>query len=248
MEGSVVKVDKDLPLDVLAPLGCGIMTGAGGKSHGVPHHSRTESLMIRFIAMLNVVRPSSGSIVLVVGAGAVGLAALMALKLTPSPPSKVIAVDIVPERLEQAKKYGATDVINSKDTPDLKAALKNITDGKGVDGAIDTTGRPDVLRILLESAAKKGVVVSVGVGKVCISRDLSHFPLQHPFLSTDASMISCQLKSRPSSSIPSIQVALTSDVAWETAIHKNSSQCSWLHGVKESFHSPICSNNIRHKI
>jgi aryl-alcohol dehydrogenase len=116
--------------------------------------------------MLNVVRPSSGSTVLVVGAGAVGLAALMALDLMPSPPMKVIAVDVVPERLELAKKYGATHIINSKVTPDLKAALKSVTDGNGVDGAIDTTGRPDVIRALLESTAKKGVVVSVGVGKL----------------------------------------------------------------------------------
>lgn len=116
--------------------------------------------------MLNVVRPSVEDTVLVVGAGAVGLAALMALKLLPSPPTLVIAVDVVPERLEMAKKYGATHLINSKDIPDLKAALKEATDGKGVDGAIDTTGRPEVLRTLLESAAKKGVVVSVGVGKL----------------------------------------------------------------------------------
>jgi aryl-alcohol dehydrogenase len=116
--------------------------------------------------MLNVVRPTSDSVVVVVGAGAVGLAALMALKLAPSPAKQVIAVDLVPERLKLAKQYGATDVINSKETPDLKAALKGLTDGKGVDGSIDTTGRPEVLRTLLESSAKKGVVVSVGVGKV----------------------------------------------------------------------------------
>ncbi|RDL41438.1 uncharacterized protein BP5553_01417 [Venustampulla echinocandica] len=143
---SVVKVDKDLPLDLLAPLGCGIMTGAG--------------------AMLNVVKPTAGSTVLIVGAGAVGLAALMAVKLAPSKPSKVIVVDIVSERLGLAKKYGATDVVNSKDHPDLKATLMAITEGKGVDGAIDTTGRPEIVGKLLESAAKKGVVVTVGVGSL----------------------------------------------------------------------------------
>lgn len=116
--------------------------------------------------MLNVVKPSSGEIVLVVGAGAVGLAAIMAVGLASSKPSKIIAVDVVPERLALAKKYGATDIVNSKEHPDLKAALMAITDGKGVDGAIDTTGRPDVLGILLDSAGKKGIVVSVGVGKV----------------------------------------------------------------------------------
>lgn len=119
--------------------------------------------------MLNVVKPSSGEIVLVVGAGAVGLAAIMAVGLASSKPSKVIAVDVVPERLELAKKYGATDIVNSKEHPDLKAALMAISDGKGVNGAIDTTGRPDVLKTLLDSAGKKGIVVSVGVGKVCAS-------------------------------------------------------------------------------
>lgn len=61
-------------------------------------------------AMLNVVNPTSDSIVCIVGVGAVGLAALMALKLLPSSPKQVIAVDVVLERLELAKKYGATDL------------------------------------------------------------------------------------------------------------------------------------------
>ncbi|PMD24588.1 aryl-alcohol dehydrogenase [Hyaloscypha hepaticicola] len=141
---SVVKIGKDLPLDSLAPLGCGIMTGAG--------------------AMLNVVKPNADSIVCVVGVGAVGLAALMALKLLPSPPKKIIAVDVVPERLELAKKYGATDFINSREVGDLKSALMDVSDGKGVDGTIDTTGRPEVVENLLEATAKKGIVVQVGVG------------------------------------------------------------------------------------
>ena len=146
MESCCVKIDKDNFADILAPLGCGIMTGAG--------------------AMLNVVKPAEDSTVLVVGAGAVGLAALMALKLLPSPPRTVIAVDVVAERLELAMKYGATHVVNSKSTPDLRSRLGEITDGQGIDGAIDTTGRPEILRILLDSSAKKGVVVSVGVGKL----------------------------------------------------------------------------------
>lgn len=116
--------------------------------------------------MLNVVKPTSDSIVLIVGAGAVGLAAIMATQLAPSPPKRIIAVDVVSERLELAKKFGATDIINSRETPDLKAAILAVTDGKGADGAIDCTGRPEVVGILLDAAAKKGIVVSVGVGKV----------------------------------------------------------------------------------
>jgi aryl-alcohol dehydrogenase len=117
--------------------------------------------------MLNVVKPYPDSIVCVVGVGAVGLAALMALKLLPSPPKQVIAVDVVPERLEFARKYGATDFINSRGVGDLKTALMSVSEGTGIDGTIDTTGRPDVVGTLLEATAKKGIVVQVGVGVVC---------------------------------------------------------------------------------
>jgi aryl-alcohol dehydrogenase len=116
--------------------------------------------------MLNVVKPNSDSIVCIVGVGAVGLAALMALKLLPSPPTKIIAVDVVPERLELAKKYGATDFINSRQVDDLKTALMSVSDEKGVDGTVDTTGRPEVVGPLLEATAKRGIVVQVGVSVV----------------------------------------------------------------------------------
>ncbi len=104
--------------------------------------------------------------VVVVGVGTVGLAAIMALKLLERPPKKVIAVDIVGSRLEMARAYGATHGVNSKIRPDLMKVLMDITNGHGVDGSIDTTGRPAVLKELIHSAARKGKVVSVGVGDV----------------------------------------------------------------------------------
>lgn len=94
--------------------------------------------------MLNVLKPTSESTVAVVGVGSVGLAALMSLKTLPHPPSKVIAIDVVADRLEMAKAHGATHVVNSKESPDLKQALMEITEKQGVDGAIDCTGRPQV--------------------------------------------------------------------------------------------------------
>jgi aryl-alcohol dehydrogenase len=127
--------------------------------------------------MLNVVKPSADSIVCVVGVGAVGLAALMALKLLPSSPKKIIAVDVVPERLELARKYGATDFVNSREVGDLKSSLMDVSDGKGVDGTIDTTGRPDVVGTLLEATAKKGIVVQVGVGVVCVFLEIYNYVL-----------------------------------------------------------------------
>lgn len=145
-ERSVIKVPSDEPLELLSPLGCGIMTGAG--------------------AMLNVVKPDAYSSVAVAGAGAVGLAAIMAAKLAPQPPKMLIAVDVVASRLALAKKYGATHVINSSEVKDLKQALFDLTDGEGISGAIDCTGRPDVINTLIDSTGKRGITVTVGVGKV----------------------------------------------------------------------------------
>ncbi len=147
-ERSVIKVPNYAPLNLLAPLGCGIMTGAG--------------------ALLNVLKPTASSTICIVGAGAVGLAAIMAVKLLPEQPRRVIAVDVVASRLEMARKYGATDVIDSSKPRDggLKAELLRITEGEGVAGSIDCTGRAEVVNALIEASAKRGMVVSVGVGRL----------------------------------------------------------------------------------
>ena len=146
METGLVKVDRSATFENIAPLGCGIMTGAG--------------------AMLNVLKPDRGMNVCVVGVGAVGLSAIMALNTLDKPPKRIIAVDVVPERLEMARKYGATHGINSKMRTDLMDVLMHVTNGQGVDGSIDTTGRPEVVQELIHSAARKGKIVAVGVGKL----------------------------------------------------------------------------------
>ncbi|KAJ4616417.1 hypothetical protein HRR85_003269 [Exophiala dermatitidis] len=151
-QNGLVRVDKHIPFENLAPLGCGLMTGAG--------------------AMLNVINPAHDMTVAVVGVGAVGLSAIMALKLLEYPPRKIIAVDVVPSRLELARSFGATHGVNSKVRPDLMSVLMAITHGRGVDGAIDTTGKPEVVKALIHSAARKGKVVTVGVGE--LSAEVSH--------------------------------------------------------------------------
>lgn len=143
-EEALIKVDDDIPFRELAPLGCGLQTGAG--------------------AMLNVIQPTHDMMVAVVGVGVVGLAAIMACKLLEKKPKRIIAVDIVPARLELARKYGATHGINSKVNPDLFQSLMDISKGEGIDGSIDTTGQPTIIKHLVNAAARKGKVVSVGVG------------------------------------------------------------------------------------
>ncbi len=138
-ERSVVKVAADAPLDLLAPLGCGIMTGAG--------------------AVWNVLAPRPGATLLVTGAGAVGLSAVMAAHLTPS--SRIIAVDRVAARLALARELGATDTVDTTGE-DLAETVGQLTDGRGVDGVVETTGNAGVLRTAIGTLAARGTAVVVG--------------------------------------------------------------------------------------
>lgn len=136
-ERSVVVVDADAPLDVLAPLGCAVQTGFG--------------------TVWNVLRPTPGSSLAVLGAGAVGLSAVMAAALLPL--GAVIAVDRVPQRLELARDLGATHTIDAT-TEDVGARLAEITGG--LDACVDTTGQPSVLRTGVDALAPQGACAVVG--------------------------------------------------------------------------------------
>lgn len=138
-ERSLVKVDADVALDLLAPLGCGVQTGVG--------------------AVWNVLEPRPGHTIAVTGAGAVGLSAIMAATLTPA--STIIAVDRVADRLSLATELGATHTINAAEQ-DTAAALSEITQGAGVDGVVETTGNVGVLRTAVDALAPRGTAVIVG--------------------------------------------------------------------------------------
>jgi aryl-alcohol dehydrogenase len=130
-ERSLVKVSADAPLSTLAPLGCGIQTGAG--------------------AILNVLRPDPHSVLAVFGAGAVGCAAIMAAAILGI--RRIIAVDLVPDRLELAREIGATHAVEAAST-DLVAALRDL--GGGVDFAVEATGSTAALTTAIQSLAPRG--------------------------------------------------------------------------------------------
>ncbi|OAP55976.1 hypothetical protein AYL99_10128 [Fonsecaea erecta] len=135
-----VKVSPSVPLDILCCLGCGIQTGAG--------------------TVLNVLKPGVGASVAVFGVGSVGLAAIMAAaKFTPA--TKVIAIDIVDSRLQLAAELGATHTINSSGK-DVVAMIKDVTNGEGVDCALDATGNIAVIESMIAAAANNGTVATVG--------------------------------------------------------------------------------------
>ncbi|MCJ1688417.1 MULTISPECIES: NAD(P)-dependent alcohol dehydrogenase [Rathayibacter] len=142
VEESVVRIDDDIPLEIVAPLGCGIQTGAG--------------------TVLNELKPGLNSTLVVTGTGAVGFGAIMAGRVAGC--SKVIAVDIVPSRLDLALEIGATHVINTKDN-DLTEEILRLTDGKGADYVVDTTARPEVLRKSADALGNRGTLVLVGAAK-----------------------------------------------------------------------------------
>jgi aryl-alcohol dehydrogenase len=136
-ERSVVKLAADARLEMLAPLGCGVQTGVG--------------------AVWNVLQPRPGDSVVVLGAGAVGLSAVMAAALTPA--TTIVAVDKVLSRLELARELGATHVIEAGD--DLTARIQESTGG-GASGLVETTGNVGVLRAGVDALASRGTAVIVG--------------------------------------------------------------------------------------
>ncbi|HEY1720661.1 MAG TPA: NAD(P)-dependent alcohol dehydrogenase [Magnetospirillaceae bacterium] len=135
---NVIKVADDAPIEMLGPLGCGVITGAG--------------------AIINSLQVGAGKSVAVFGTGSVGLSAIMAAKLIGA--SKIIAVDLRDERLSLARELGATHTVNpgKESTPD---AIKAIT-GVGVDFTLETTALMPILRQAIEVLAPRGTCGFVG--------------------------------------------------------------------------------------
>jgi 2-desacetyl-2-hydroxyethyl bacteriochlorophyllide A dehydrogenase len=107
-----------------------------------------------------VSRPlAEGETVAVLGLGPVGLCAIQAAKAAGA--SEVIAVDSVAERLEMAKAFGATPVHLTEQNP--RGEVKALTDGRGVDLAVDAVGHPDALDLACRLARKAGTVNATGV-------------------------------------------------------------------------------------
>ncbi len=119
-ENNIVRVDRELDLRLLGPLGCGVQTGAG--------------------TVLNHFRAEAGSRIAVFGAGAVGLSAVMAAKVAGC--AVIVATDVHDHRLALATELGATHVLNAR-TVDVAAAIKRLTGG-GVDYALEASGSATV--------------------------------------------------------------------------------------------------------
>jgi aryl-alcohol dehydrogenase len=135
---NVVKVPKDLPLEIMGPLGCGVQTGAGG--------------------VINSLGARPGSSIAIFGAGSVGMSAIMAAILCGC--TTIIAVDVNNRRLKTAKKFGATHAINAGKAKSVEEIIA-ITGG-GADYSLECSGIPAVLRQAVDCLGWGGVCGLIG--------------------------------------------------------------------------------------
>lgn len=125
-EHALVKVRKDMPLDRAALIGCGVTTGVG--------------------AVIHTAKVAPGETVAVIGCGGVGLSAINGAAIAGA--GRIIAVDMMPQKLELARKFGATDTVNPKDGDPVEA-IREMTGG-GVHHAFEAIG----LKVTTEQAFK----------------------------------------------------------------------------------------------
>lgn len=154
-EIALAKVRSDAPFDKICYIGCGVTTGIG--------------------AVINTAKVEIGSTAIVFGLGGIGLNVIQGLRLAGA--DQIVGVDINPNKIEMATRFGMTDFVNPKEVDgDLVAYLVALTGG-GADYTFDATGNTDVMRTALESA-HKGWGESIIIGVAAAGAEISTRPFQ----------------------------------------------------------------------
>jgi len=138
-ERNVVKVPRDIPLEILGPMGCGVQTGAG--------------------AVMNALQARPGTSIAIFGVGPVGMSAVLAAVVCGC--TTIIAVDISPDRLKIAKELGASHIINAQEVNPVEA-IPDLTGG-GPNYSLECVGNPAVFRQAVDVLPLLGVCGLVGV-------------------------------------------------------------------------------------
>jgi len=139
-QSAAIKINPEMPMDGAALIGCAVMTGVG--------------------AVLNTARVEPGSTVAVFATGGVGLSVVQGAVLANA--SKIIAIDVLDNKLDYASGFGATHIVNSRKQDPL-LAIREITDGQGVDYAFDAIGDSKVSRACYDAVRRGGTAVIVGM-------------------------------------------------------------------------------------
>ena len=137
---AAVKVDDDTPLEIAAVIGCAVQTGVG--------------------AVVNTAQVQPGDTVAVVGLGGIGISIVQGARLAGA--SRVIGIDPVASRREQAAQFGVTDAIDPE-AGDAAAQVQDLTGGIGVDHAFEAVGRAALIESAIGMTRSAGNIVIVGV-------------------------------------------------------------------------------------
>lgn len=147
-----VKIPDDVPMPVAALIGCGVLTGVG--------------------AAINTADIKEGDTVAVVGCGGVGLNVIQGARIKKA--GRIIAVDMAPAKLEMAKEFGATDIVNAADG-DPVAAVQALTEGRGADVAFEVIGLQQTIEQVVNMTRRGGEAVLVGVPRMDVMLQVPAF-------------------------------------------------------------------------
>ena len=149
-EISTVKIPDDVPLEIAALIGCGVLTGVG--------------------AALNTASIQPGDTVAVVGCGGVGLNVIQGARIAGA--GKIIAIDMFDAKLEMAKAFGATDVVNAGER-DAAGAVMEINGGRGADTAFEVIGLKQTIESTINMVRPGGEAILVGVPRLDVMLELN---------------------------------------------------------------------------
>lgn len=135
---AAIKIDDDIPFEIASLIGCGVSTGVG--------------------AAINTAKVKPGSSVVVFGCGGVGISAIQGARVAGA--ATIVAVDLVDDKLEQAKGFGATHACK----PDDLAALQAELTGDGFDYSFEAIGHPATMRSAYDAVRRGGTACVIGVG------------------------------------------------------------------------------------
>ncbi len=150
----LVPVRKDLPWAYAAIIGCSVATGVG--------------------AVIRHAQVPAGASVMVVGCGGVGLNVVQGARLAGA--KTIIAVDLLDNKLEYAKSFGATHLVNAK-TEDAVKKVRSLTEGLGVDFSFDAIGGEKTALQCVDALAPGGQAVLVGIPAVDVKAPVSPFQI-----------------------------------------------------------------------
>jgi S-(hydroxymethyl)glutathione dehydrogenase / alcohol dehydrogenase len=136
---AVVKIPEDVPWDVASLIGCGVTTGVG--------------------AAINMAKVTPGANVVVFGCGGVGINVIQGSRLAGA--AEIVAVDLVEEKREGARRFGATHAVHPDDLPALSGEL---TAGQGFDYGFEVIGLPSTIRATYDAVRRGGTATIVGMG------------------------------------------------------------------------------------